>query len=597
MRSLFVSKFRYYIVFLSVCFAFCTIGGRLVWLQVFEAKRFNEVAETARKNFYTIKAKRGDIVDSKGNLLATTRSVVEVGLDPHSLVDEDRLKWKTLAGYLDIALEKIEKAANMKIWQSSTSKILQDVRWVKLKEEVDEGTYRKIQELRIKGVYGNFKHSRFYPNRNLASHILGFVNKEDVAAMGVERFADYYLKGQDGWRESEKDGRRREMPQHRSMEVKASDGLNVELSLDRRIQDIVEEELAVMVKEFDPLSASIIVSDPKSGYILALANAPDFNPNFFNKAELSHQRNRALSDLYEPGSTFKIVAVGGAMNEGLITENDIIDCTASTIRRGNRNLRLPSDHHPLGKITVSKVVQKSSNRGAARLGILLGSQRLYNYCQAFGFGQKTDFGIGGERKGTLHNPARWDGLTITRLPIGHAVSVTPMQIHAAMSCVANEGILMKPQFMSRVFDNSGKTVVQFDPKPVRKVLSTSVSRKLSEMLVSVVSNEGTARRAEIEGFSVAGKTGTTQKLIDGKYSNRHHVASFVGFFPAQNPKVVITVVVDEPKMKNGVLGYGGVVAAPSFQSVGKGIISYWGMKPEIKNEMAVTNLEFKNRAL
>ena len=377
MRSLFVSKFRYYIVFLSVCFAFCSLGGRLVWLQVLESERFTDVAENARKNFSTIKARRGDIVDSKGNLLATTRSVVEVGLDPHSLLEEDRLKWDTLAGYLGLPEEKIQEAASQKTRPSSNPQVLRDIRWVKLKEEVDEGTYRKIQELRIKGVYGNFKHSRLYPNRNLASHVLGFVNKEDVAAMGVERFADYYLKGQDGWRESEKDGRRREMPQHRSLEVKPSDGLNIELSLDRRIQDIVEEELAEVVKEFDPLSASIIVSDPKSGYILALANAPDFDPNLFNTAELETQRNRALSDLYEPGSTFKIVAVGGAMNEGLISATDIIDCTKSTIRRGNRNLRLPSDHHPLGKISVSKVVQKSSNRGAARLGLIWVSSNFF----------------------------------------------------------------------------------------------------------------------------------------------------------------------------------------------------------------------------
>jgi cell division protein FtsI/penicillin-binding protein 2 len=227
----------------------------------------------------------------------------------------------------------------------------------------------------------------------------------------------------------------------------------------------------------------------------------------------------------------------------------------------------------------------------------LGSQRLYEYCQAFGFGQKTDFGIGGERKGTLHPPSRWDGLTITRLPIGHAVSVTPMQIHASMACVANDGVLMKPQFISRVFDQAGKTIVPFDPKPVRKVISTRVARELSTMLKSVVTKEGTARRAEIEGFSVAGKTGTTQKIIDGKYSNRHHVASFVGYFPAGDPKVVITVVVDEPKMKKGLLGYGGVVAAPAFQRVGKGIISYWGLKPESKNQMVASRTEFKERAL
>lgn len=598
MRSLFVSKFRYYIVFLSVCFAFCSLGGRLIWLQVIESDRFTSVAKIARKNFVSIKARRGDIVDSKGNLLATTRSVVEVGLDPHSLVVEDQVKWKTLATYLGLPLQVIEKSAAKKTRGDETDILgVRDIRWVKLREEVDEGTYRKIQELRIKGVYGNFKHSRLYPNRNLASHVLGFVNKEDVAAMGVERFADYYLKGQDGWRESEKDGRRREMPQHRSLEVSSNDGLNIELSLDRRIQDIVEEELLYVVQEFDPLSASIIVSDPKSGYILALANAPDFDPNKFNTSDLATQRNRALSDLYEPGSTFKIVAVGGAMNEGLVSENNIIDCSKATIRRGNRTLRLPSDHHPLGKISVSKVVQKSSNRGAARLGILLGSRRLYEYCRSFGFGQKTNFGIGGERQGTLHPPERWDGLTITRLPIGHAVSVTPMQVHAAMSCVANEGVLMKPQFISRVFDKSGKTVVPFDPKPVRKVISSTVSSKLSKMLVSVVSSEGTARRAAIEGFSVAGKTGTTQKLIDGKYSNRHHVASFVGYFPAHDPKVVITVVVDQPKMKKGLLGYGGVVAAPSFNRVGKGIISYWGLKPQTNEEVVASRLRFKNQAL
>ena len=598
MRSLFVSKFRYYLVFLSVCFAFGSLGGRLVWLQVFEADRFSNVAEGARKNFSTIKARRGDIVDAKGNLLATTRSVVEVGLDPHSVVDSDQLKWQTLSAYLGIPEEDIVKAVNTKTRTSAVEpKEARDVRWVKLKEKVDEGTYRKIQELRIKGVYGNFKHSRLYPNRNLASHILGFVNKEDVAAMGVERFADYYLKGQDGWRESEKDGRRREMPQHRSLEVKANDGLNVELSIDRRIQDIVEEELSTLVREFNPLSASVIVSDPKSGYILALANAPDFNPNLFNQAELAHQRNRALSDVYEPGSTFKIVAISGAMNEGLVTPSDIIDCSKSTVRRGSRNLRLPNDHNPLGKISVSKVVQKSSNRGAARLGILLGKQRLYKYCQSFGFGQKTNFGIGGERQGTLHAPSRWDGLTITRLPIGHAVSVTPMQIHASMACIANDGVLMKPQFISRVFDQAGKTIVPFEPKPVRKVISTRVSRQLSTMLKSVVTEEGTARRARIEGFSVAGKTGTTQKLIDGKYSNRHHVASFVGYFPAHDPKVVITVVVDEPKMKKGLLGYGGVVAAPSFQRVGKRIISYWGLKPENEDRMVVSGAGFKPRAL
>ena len=585
MKTLFVSKFRYYLVFFGVVFAFCSVGGRLIWLQVWNADKYAEIASNARKKFQVIKARRGDVVDSKGNLLATTRSVVDVGLDPHVLVEEDKLKWDTLCAYLDLTPTELQAAANLKRVFDEDGNFVRDKRWVKLREDVDEGTYRKIQELKIKGIYGNYKHSRLYPNKKLASHLLGYVNKEGTPSMGVERFANYYLKGQDGWRESEKDGKRREMPHHRSLEVSPSDGLNVELSIDRRIQDIVEEELEGIVGEFNPLSASIIVSDPSSGYMLALANAPDFDPNKFNTSDLASQRNRALSDLYEPGSTFKIVPVGGAMDEGLVRGADIIDCGESTFQSGSKRLRLPSDHHPLGKISVSKVVQKSSNRGAARLGIMLGAERLYRYSQAFGFGQKTNFGIGGERKGVLHAPKRWDGLTITRLPIGHAVSVTPMQVHSAMACVANGGILMKPQFISRVFDGSGKTIVPFNPKPVRRVLSANTASELSNMLVSVVSPEGTARRGRIEGFAVAGKTGTTQKIIDGKYSNRHHVGSFVGYFPAENPKLVITVVVDEPKMQKGLLGYGGVVAAPAFSRIGSAIASYWGMKPMKKDAM------------
>ena len=243
MKSIFVPSFRYYLVFFGVTFAFCSVGGRLVWLQVWNAEKFSSIASDARKQFSTIQARRGDIVDTKGNLLATTRSVVDIGIDPHVVNEEDQIKWGELANYLGITEVDIETACNKKRTIDEGGNPLRDIRWVKLKEEVDEGTYRKIKELRIKGVYGNFKHSRLYPNKNLASHILGFVNKEGTAAMGAERFADYYLKGQDGWRESEKDGRRKEMPQHRSLEVDSRDGLNVELTLDRRIQDIVESEI------------------------------------------------------------------------------------------------------------------------------------------------------------------------------------------------------------------------------------------------------------------------------------------------------------------------------------------------------------------
>ena len=598
MKSVFISPFRFYLVFFAISITFCSLGGRLVYLQVFKSSDFSQFAQSARKNFVTLKARRGDIVDRKGNLLATTRSVVNVGMDPYSVGEDDYKKFAELSQLLDIPLEEIEIAASKKIKKGTEFEgEIKKIRWVKLKGEVDESTYRQIQSLKMGGVYGNFKHSRLYPGNRLGSHLLGYLNKEGLATMGVERFANYYLKGQDGWKESEKDGKRKEMPEHRILEVSPQNGLNVELSIDWMIQDMVQKELARIVEEYNPLSASMIVSEPRTGNILALANVPDFDPNFYNKSELSNQRNRALSDLYEPGSTFKIVAVSGCMNDGIISPDDIIDCSVSSVQRGSRRMRLPGDHHPLGRISVKKVVQKSSNRGAAQLGILLGSQRLYEYCRAFGFGEKTNFGIGGERKGVLHHPKNWDGLTITRLPMGHAVSATPMQVHTAMSAVANGGVLMKPKFINRVFDEEGKTVTPFNAKAVRRVVDNDVASSLTKMLVSVVSNEGTAKKARVEGFNVAGKTGTTQKLVDGKYSRNHHVGSFVGFFPAQKPRIVITVVVDEAKMKNGMLGYGGSVAAPAFQNVAKQIISYLGIEPNKEEVNIPSNLILNKEAL
>ena len=301
MKSVFISPFRFYLVFFAVSITFCSLGGRLVYLQVFKANDFTAFAQGARKNVVTLKARRGDIVDRKGNLMATTRSVVNVGMDPHSIEDEDMSKFEDLSKLLELPVQTIQEAAAKKVRKGNNYKgEIKKVRWVKLKEDVDEETYRKIQKLKIDGVYGNYKHSRLYPGNSLGCHLLGYVNKEGVSTMGVERFADYYLNVQDGWKESEKDGRRREMPQHRSLEVSPKDGLNVELSIDWMIQNMVESELAGIVDEYEPLSASMIVSEPATGSILALANVPDFDPNQYNKSELAAQRNRALSDLYEP---------------------------------------------------------------------------------------------------------------------------------------------------------------------------------------------------------------------------------------------------------------------------------------------------------
>jgi cell division protein FtsI/penicillin-binding protein 2 len=410
--------------------------------------------------------------------------------------------------------------------------------------------------------------------------VLGYVNHEETPVTGVERFFDYYLRGQDGWRETERDGRRRELAQFRAREVAPADGLNVALSVDLMVQHIVEQEVARLAAEYNPESVSVIVSEPSTGAVMAMANYPTYDPNEFyntNKYPIDSQRNRALTDLIEPGSTFKIVPAAAALNEGIVAPEDIFQTGVERVSYKGRSLKLPSDHHTYDSLSMHDIVVKSSNRGAAHLGLILGENRLHDYAEAFGFGEKTGFDLGGEVSGTLHSVKNWDGLTITRLPMGHAVSATPMQIHGAMSVIANKGVLMEPLIAERVFDAVGNDIVHFSPKAKRRVVSTEVAQTVADMLVDVVGKDGTARKAAIDNYSVAGKTGTTQKIVNGKYSRQHHVASFSGFFPANNPALVITVVVDEPQLKG--VGYGGSVSAPAFRNIAEACIAYLGIRP------------------
>ena len=393
------------------------------------------------------------------------------------------------------------------------------------------------------------------------------------------------MRGQNGWIETERDGKRREQPQFRDRVVNPVDGLNVQLTIDSIIQEMVQRQLAKIAREYSPEFATIIVSDPSTGYILAMGSYPDFDPNDYNKAAPDALRNRAISDQYEPGSTFKIVPVSAALNEGLVGPEDKFDCNAPTATFRGKELRLPKEAHSMGILSVRDIVKKSSNKGSARLGMMLGEKNLYEYARAFGYGEKTGLGLVGEIGGTLHKVSEWDGLTITRLPMGHAVAATPLQVHCAMSVIANQGIYMQPQLVKRVYDNAGETKIAYPPRGVRRVVSAKIAALMGEMLSEVVSDTGTARRAKVGGFKVAGKTGTSQKLVNGAYSNRVHVGSFTGFFPAQRPRLVITVVVDSPHLKG--VGYGGIVAAPAFREIAEQAAKYLGIQTDEEFEKKV----------
>lgn len=566
---------------IGVTLAFCVVLGRLFFLHIVATESLQEHVETNRKMVQVVESRRGNVVDNRGNLLATTHSTIDLGVDPQSIREEDLEKLPELAKLIDRPLHEVTKAVTTLTRKGDDHlKEVRLIKWAFLAKGLSEEVYEQVQDLSIKGVYGNRKYSRTYPGGQLAAHVLGYINKEETPVTGVERIFDYYLRGQDGWRETERDGRRREVARFRDREVEPTDGLNVELTIDQMIQHVVEKEVDRLASEYTPESISVIVSAPSTGEVLGLANYPTYDPNeFFNtkKFPLENQRNRALTDLFEPGSTFKIVPAAAALNEQVVAPSDMFQTGVSRVSYKGRNLSLPSDHHFYPELSMHDIVVKSSNRGVAHFGLLLGEDRLHDYAAAFGFGEVTGLDLGGEVSGTLHSVKAWDGLTITRLPMGHAISATPMQVHGAMSVIANKGVLMEPQLAKRVFDSKGDDVVRFSPLAKRRVVSTDVAEVVSQMLVDVVGKNGTARRASIEKYAVAGKTGTTQKIVNGRYSNKHHVASFSGFFPADNPALVITVVVDEPKLKG--VGYGGSVSAPAFRNIAEACIAYLGIRP------------------
>ena len=598
----FASNYRIVLLGAGILACFGCIGVRLLDLHVFERDRLMSYVDRARRQITVEPAKRGDILDDKGDRLATSRSLIVLGVDPQALLKADEAKWPELAKLLNLSLSELTRIFTTKTRPATALATASEpetadatdagpsgerfIRWAKLSDTVEESTYDQISKLAIKGVYGSRSYTRAYPHNQLAAHLIGFVNKAGEPAAGVEAFADFYLRGQDGWRESEKDGLRRELAQFRNREVSATAGYTVRLSIDSAVQHIVEQEIEEIVKKFNPAKVSVIVSDPHSGFILALGNYPTFNLNEYNdltKDEMGVMRNVAITDILDPGSTFKIVAASGALNDNLVTPATRFDCSIDSIEYKGKPRRFMRDDHNFDHpLTVAEIISHSSNVGAAQLGMQLGEQKLYDYARAFGFGEKSGFPFGGEVSGFLNPVDKWSGVDITRIPAGYSISATPMQIHYAMATIASGGALMRPQVIRQVTDSSGEVVYNFTGSLRRHVISTKTAEQMARLLQGVVSKEGTAAIAAIPNFEVAGKTGTAQKLINGRYSEHNHVGSFVGFFPASRPRVVITVIVDDAKVPNGRIAYGATVAAPSFKHIAEQLIQYLDIKPVIE---------------
>ena len=600
---------------------FVAVGVRLVWLHVGDRDQRLEKIATARRMKIVDPARRGDIVDARGAILATSDPLIVLAVDPNALWAKDQDKWPALAqliGLPELALQKIfltkcresepsakpaTKSAgvvfNLNLTSSNVGPSLpatpaddlddadpttvitddgrREIRWAKLSDNISESTYAKIEALKINGLSITRTFRRTYPHNQLAAHLIGYVNRQQNPVTGIEAFTDFYLRGQNGWQEGEHDGRNRELAQFRTREVPRADGYSVMLSVDTTVQDIIEQELAFIAQKYQPLKATIVVSDPRTGFILGLGNYPSFNLNEYNKVPKdarASMNNIALTDIYDPGSVFKIVAASAALEEGVVTPATRFDCTLTSIDYRGKPRALPrEDHHFDHPLSVAEIIAKSSNRGAAQLAMRVGEEKFYAYARAFGFGERTGLPGSHEEPGILKPPSKWDGLTITRMPMGQSVSTTVMQMHQAMTIIAAGGALLQPQIIQQVRDTSGEVVYRYAPVAKRQVISAQTARTMAQLLAAVPTKEGNAPEAAIPGFEVAGKTGTTQKLIGGHYSETHHVSSFVGFLPASAPQVVISVIVDDADAHTpGGVGYGAKVAAPSFKKIAEQLI-------------------------
>jgi len=383
----------------------------------------------------------------------------------------------------------------------------------------------------------------------------------------------------DGWRVTEADSARHEMVSHRDEDVPARDGLNVVLTLDMEVQHILETAMAAAMQKNGPKSITGIVMRPATGEILAMASLPDYDPNIPSTIS-TNGRNRNINDVVEPGSTFKIVVVSGALNNGVVNLNDQFFCEHGHFAFAGRILH---DHESLGTETVQSIIMKSSNIGAAKIGIKLGEQSLYDYAWSYGFGQRTGIALPGEAGGILYPVKKWSKVSIAQIPMGHGVAVTRLQMLMAMGALANHGWLMRPMLINRLINRDGEVIQQYSPQRVRQVVSENTSRLMVQALKTVVTKEGTAAGAAMENYVAAGKTGTAQKAEHGAYVPGKFVSSFIGFFPADNPEVCISIVMDEPKEGY----YGGQVCGPVFKEIADRCASYLNV-PSDKN-MQMTN--------
>jgi cell division protein FtsI (penicillin-binding protein 3) len=560
--------FRARIALLGVCVAVVAVLVlvRAFHLQISSGDRLREMAEGQHLRELRVSPRRGAIYDRHGAELAVSADVESVYANPRRLkaMEQDpRTVARRISKILDLDPEVLLK------------RLSADRYFVWIERRVTPNEATQIRALDIPGLELTTEARRYYPNRHLAAHLIGFADIDGRGIEGVELAYEDRLRGSDRRVEAIRDRRGHVVFADDMQDDRSMQGQSVVLTIDKAIQHIAERELALGVRTFEARGGSVVVMDPSSGEILALANYPPFNPNEPSKHPTAHRRNRAVVDRFEPGSTIKPFTMAAALASGAIKSNQSINCENGVTRIAGRVLH---DAHPYEWLTPTQILAYSSNIGIAKIALDLGKKNLYRGLRRFGFGEPTGLGVPGETAGILRHYRRWYDVDAATVSFGQGMSVTNVQLATAMSAIANGGRLMQPMLVRRLSDGHGVTIEENTPRVRRQVVPRRVAKLVGQMLTAVTEPGGTAIEAAVDGYLVAGKTGTAQKAdyVHGGYAKDKWLASFIGFAPAERPAVVISVVIDEPVIAH----YGGTVAGPVFRRIAEVTLRHMGVAPE-----------------
>lgn len=555
---------------------FVIAAGKAVHLQVFQHERLVREAERQHQRIVPLSPGRGTIYDRNRAELAVSLEMESCFANPAKVLDIPQ------AATLLAPLLGQDRAALL-------AKLRSNRHFVWLQRRLPPETAQKIKSLKIPGIDFVKETRRFYPNSETASHLIGFTGLDPVGLEGVEKKYDSMIVGSAGYLVTERDALGREIDQRGVVVKGGGSGNSLYLTIDRNIQYITERELARGVIASRARQGSAIVMEPSTGRILAMANYPTFNPNAVHSSPPQNLRNRAISDTYEPGSTLKALLMASAIEEKIIGPGDTFSCENGSYQIGGKTIH---DTHRYGRLSAAEILKYSSNIGAAKIGSRLGVERLYGYLRNFGLGEKSEIDLPGEATGVLRDQRQWYGVDLATISFGQGVTVTPIQLVTAISAIANGGNLMKPYVVERIVDENGAVVREFAPTVRRRVVSKRTAETVTAMMLGVTTNGGTGVAATPDGYRVAGKTGTSQKVdpVTRTYSPMRRIASFVGFLPLSAPRLSILVVIDEPQTSP----YGGVVAAPVFKNIAEQSLRYLHVPPEVVTQAKQPVLTVKN---